>query len=766
MNSIKKRNYLLGFTLFFAFIAAWALPTDALAQSQGQCRTPILVIVLDKSCSMGDRINASQTKWGVAISAIKQIVNQYKNKLRFGLITFSTSAKVEYKISQCISAGNNCSNQMIGVLNKLRYGGQTNLTAAINEASKEVTPIRQREPFRKISIMFITDGRDSYGQCPTTTVNTLRSALKVRTYVIGFGSGVDPNCLNNMAISGATALAGFRKYYQADNTTELNNAMKAIANAASAEVCNNIDDDCDGLIDEGLSRACNSRCGPGTQTCSKGKWGICKPKVPPKPEVCNGKDDDCDGKIDNGLRRTCRSKCGKGVETCQNGRWVNCNAPKPKPETCNGKDDDCDGKIDNGLFRTCQTKCGTGKETCQNGKWVNCTGPKPKPETCNGKDDDCDGQIDEGLFRPCQTKCGSGRETCQNGRWINCDAPKPKPEACNNRDDDCDGQIDEGTTSPRCPKCVKGLCAKKCVNECPSGFKCVNGICEEDPCRRIRCGRNAICRDGKCVDICAGVKCAAGEICVKGSCKKKSSDCRELGCPKGQFCHRGVCKKDPCHGVVCKGNTFCRDGKCVNSCADVVCDQGYFCRDGKCILSPCKRVKCPKGQFCHQGKCIKPQQHPCANVTCQKGQFCKDGKCVDDPCSYITCPPKQTCYKGQCYGGSTPPPKEEPIPGVENPTGGTDERPSAAERPSSADAGTSPTPSPDGGGQNSGGTPTVDGGSSSSSQNADLPAGTRNVRKGSGCVCTGNSPFPFEFMAFFLLLLGLTAGRKRISSPR
>ena len=46
------------------------------------------------------------------------------------------------------------------------------------------------------------------------------------------------------------------------------------------ETCNNKDDDCDGAIDEDLTRPCGNSFCPGSEICSAGVWGTCNAQQP------------------------------------------------------------------------------------------------------------------------------------------------------------------------------------------------------------------------------------------------------------------------------------------------------------------------------------------------------------------------------------------------------------------------------------------------------------------------------------------------------
>ena len=130
----------------------------------------------------------------------------------------------------------------------------------------------------------------------------------------------------------------------------------------SMERCDGKDNDCDGMKDEDFPRkgmsctvdrgACENT---GVYVCAPDKEGTACSANPgsPSAETCNGVDDDCDGQIDEQLTRSCgktEGVCVNSEEQCTSGAWGSCMRPadwESTESTCNdGKDNDCDGDSD------------------------------------------------------------------------------------------------------------------------------------------------------------------------------------------------------------------------------------------------------------------------------------------------------------------------------------------------------------------------------------------------------------------------------------
>jgi alkaline phosphatase len=268
------------------------------------------------------------------------------------------------------------------------------------------------------------------------------------TYISAVISG---SCTGSgCAPSGCQTIAG----------TDCNDSIGAI-NPAAPETCNNLDNNCNGITDENLTRPTTCGLGicsgnMGIETCSAGAWGnnTCNPYAgamtegPPGDQTCmDNLDNDCDGAKDTG-----DIDCHVAFE-------FNC---------FDGIDDDWDGMTDcadpdcaGATYGTCVTGqpgiCSTGTLTCQAGSSVCVADYGPQAEVCDGLDNNCDGSSDENLTRP--TACGvgicsgnTGVETCSGGAWGSntCDpyagaqteGPAGDPSCSDNLDNDCDGETD------------------------------------------------------------------------------------------------------------------------------------------------------------------------------------------------------------------------------------------------------------------------------------------------------------------------------------
>jgi len=503
---------------------------------------------------------------------------------------------------------------------ELRGTGPTPLANSLAAAADYLAPIKACDAAasggcRRYGTILLTDGAESCQGDPVAAAVALR-ALGIDTFVVGFSVLASEEAqLNSIATAGGTGAA-----FLVGSEDDLANALATIVSGSIVfETCNQRDDDCDLRVDEGFpdkDLPCDDgdlgAClGTGTYLCADdGSGTVCAitdAGASPMPEICNGLDDDCDGAIDDGI--SCIPGCvpTSTVDLC-NGL----------DDDCDGAFDEDDPAIGQSCGTSDLAPCQLGEQACIGGMIV-CVGAiEPGVESCNGLDDDCDGNPDDQAACPGATSCVEGgcRVPCESGEFpcpggLTC-AQTPAgdfcvPDACaactateicqaNGCVDPCAGITCAGSQT-----CRLGTCVDCDVTGCVGDQICVASECVADPCGEVDCAAT-------CTDV-------LGCSCYDGACR---GNCVDTGCPSGQRCDaQGACVVDACAEVTCPTREVCANGACVaDPCNGVSCGPGAVCTGGTCIDDPCKVVDCGPSYRCEvrtgEAVCVvaSPAQRP------------------------------------------------------------------------------------------------------------------------------------------------------------
>ncbi len=414
--------------------------------------------------------------------------------------------------------------------------------------------------------------------------------------------------------------------------------------------CDGTTDESDCGCDWGMTQACYSGpagtsgvgiCHPGIRVCHENReFGPCTGEQLPEDEVCDGLDNDCDGETDEGLLNACGTcgelpieQCGDSLdndcdgeidENCdcdpnchceEGGAGLECTCHPPTHQPCysgppgtlgigrcHGGYHDC---VESGgayVWSTCEGEVLPGIE-CENG-------------AADGEDNDCDGAVDEDCLPDSDGDGFAPPEDCNDS---NPDIHPGALETCNGLDDNCNGLVDEGVTNAcgECGEVPEEVCADGLDNDCDGMVDEGCGGCsgsETKVCYRGPDGTQGVgqCREGL-------MECIGGELWgpCEGDVLPEPEICDELDndCD-GETDEQWAIGSNACGW--CDDTELCDN---IDNDCDGLTDEGQRNSCGQCIYCDPQNSDCPEKTVCD------PVLQVCSETEC-------DG--VDNDCDGLT----------------------------------------------------------------------------------------------------------------------------------
>jgi len=484
----------------------------------------------------------------------------------------------------------------------------------------------------------------------------------------------------------------------------------------------------DNAVALGLTTPCSVSNGFGTcqgiRACGGDGLGPCNAAVP-AAEICNGIDDDCDGTADQGTcddDNQCTQDSCDAAAGCQHAEIAGgCDDQDVCSLADHCEDGDCIGDpivCDDQnpcTFDNCDAVGGCvysfNAQPCDDDD--PCTlADKCEKGTCKGVPVDCecekltdcvafdDGNLCNGTL-VCDTAQVPHKCVVAPGTVIECPAPTSlgaeclKP-VCNPGDGKCGTEeanegaaCSDGNACTTGEWCASGVCGNGGSANCNDGNGCTTDWCDPavgcvhsdntDPCTDYNG-----CTVG---DTCAAGECAAGDLlacddgnpCTSDSCDPAvgcvhasvAGPCDDgNSCTTDDACVNGVCKgigslqcddANPCTLDLCLA-----DGGCEHSPMDVGCSDGDPCTvNDQCVGGMCASgtpVSCEDGSpctadSCQGGVCMhEPVEGQCSDGNaCSVGDHCEGGACVplesedcddNNVCTTDWCDPVSGCVHG------------------------------------------------------------------------------------------------------------------------